>query len=197
MVTPAGSAHVTATVGIVGPSPPFCSPPPLSADEGPVRHWWWRAYLVGSLAVLGAYAVAPGGGLGRAWLFVGLNAAALAAIVLGLWVNRPERPLAWVALATGEGLLVWGDVLWYLHPALTGSAVPFPSLADAVFLAGYTVVAAGLALLLRRQGKGRDRVGLLDDEVLGRLDTDGSELAAGVDATATTLSVAVTAGPFV
>ncbi|MEU0296974.1 hypothetical protein ABZ136_33525, partial [Streptomyces microflavus] len=39
------------------------------------------------------------------------------------------------------------------------------------------------------------RVGVVEDPVLGRADTDGSELAAGVTAMATTLSVAVTAGP--
>jgi hypothetical protein len=38
-------------------------------------------------------------------------------------------------------------------------------------------------------------VGIADDPVLGRADTDGSQLAAGVTAAATTLSVAVTAGP--
>ncbi|GHA28607.1 hypothetical protein GCM10010372_30490 [Streptomyces tauricus] len=39
------------------------------------------------------------------------------------------------------------------------------------------------------------QVGVLDDAVYGRLDTDGSELAAGVSASATVLSVAVTDGP--
>jgi hypothetical protein len=38
-------------------------------------------------------------------------------------------------------------------------------------------------------------VGVLEDEVLGRCDTDGSELAAGIDADDTTLSIAVTDGP--
>lgn len=38
-------------------------------------------------------------------------------------------------------------------------------------------------------------VGVLDDPVLGRADTDGSQLAAAVSATATALSVTVTAGP--
>jgi hypothetical protein len=38
-------------------------------------------------------------------------------------------------------------------------------------------------------------VAVSDDPVLGRADTDGSQLAASVTATATTLSVAVTAGP--
>jgi hypothetical protein len=38
-------------------------------------------------------------------------------------------------------------------------------------------------------------VGVTDDPVLGRADTDGSELASGVSSTATSLSVAVTAGP--
>jgi len=39
------------------------------------------------------------------------------------------------------------------------------------------------------------RIGILDDEVLGRVDTDGSQLAAGVDEDDTTLSVTVTEGP--
>jgi hypothetical protein len=38
-------------------------------------------------------------------------------------------------------------------------------------------------------------VGVLDDPVLGRLDTDGSQLSAGVSATATSLQVQVTGGP--
>lgn len=38
-------------------------------------------------------------------------------------------------------------------------------------------------------------VGIVDDPVLGRADTDGSELAAGVDADDLTLSVAITDGP--
>lgn len=38
-------------------------------------------------------------------------------------------------------------------------------------------------------------VGVLDDPVLGRADTDGSSLASAATATATSLSVAVTAGP--
>lgn len=38
-------------------------------------------------------------------------------------------------------------------------------------------------------------VAILDDDILGRLDTDGSELDAGVTSVATSLSVDVTAGP--
>ncbi|MFB6811252.1 hypothetical protein [Streptomyces sp. NPDC056387] len=39
------------------------------------------------------------------------------------------------------------------------------------------------------------RVGTLDDALYGRADTDGSQLASGVSASATSLSVSVTAGP--
>ena len=38
-------------------------------------------------------------------------------------------------------------------------------------------------------------VGVVEDTVLGRPDTDGSELASGVSSSATSWSVAVTAGP--
>ena len=38
-------------------------------------------------------------------------------------------------------------------------------------------------------------VGVLEDPVLGRADTDGSELATAIGATDTTITVAVTSGP--
>ncbi|MDX2623859.1 hypothetical protein PV356_30850 [Streptomyces sp. WI03-5b] len=62
---------------------------------------------------------------------------------------------------------------------------------------GYTerIGAVEWSLAMNCAPAGPWTVGVLEDRVLGRADTDGSQLAAGVDASATSWSVAVTAGP--
>ena len=43
-----------------------------------------------------------------------------------------------------------------------GTALPFPSLADAVYMGVYTCTVAGLVLLIRRRNPGRDSASLVD-----------------------------------
>jgi len=73
-----------------------------------------------------------------------------AAIVVGLRRHRPPHPAPWVLLATGSLLLGVGNVTFtvYRHGA---GAVPFPSWADALVLAAYTVLAVALSVALRRR----------------------------------------------
>jgi len=50
-------------------------------------------------------------------------------------------------------------VLSYNYAALFGGALPYPSVADAVYLAGvYPCTVAGLLLLIRLRNPGRDWV---------------------------------------
>jgi diguanylate cyclase len=43
---------------------------------------------------------------------------------------------------------------------------PFPSLADAFYVGGYPVLAAGLLVLIRGRISGRDRAGLIDAAII-------------------------------
>jgi diguanylate cyclase (GGDEF)-like protein len=59
---------------------------------------------------------------------------------------------------------VAGDVLWNWYEAVGED--PFPSMADALYLAGYPFIALGLFLVIRRRLGGGDRGGVLDAAIL-------------------------------
>ena len=68
---------------------------------------------------------------------------------------------AWITLALGVGLQSVGDVTLSLltHP---GGTSPFPSAADAAYLAGYILIAMGLVGLVRSPHREHDRAAWID-----------------------------------
>jgi signal transduction histidine kinase len=123
----------------------------------------WRLYLgIGALAT-GVYHLLPDGP--RAVLNVVVGASAVAAIAAGTRWHRPGRRLAWWLVAAAQGLFVVGDALFSVNELVLGIE-PFPSLADALYLPGYPVLAAGLALLALSRSAGRDWAGLTDAAVI-------------------------------
>ncbi|HWT25105.1 MAG TPA: EAL domain-containing protein [Solirubrobacteraceae bacterium] len=91
-----------------------------------------------------------------------LGASSAAAIAVGVARHRPRAPIAWWLIALGQALFVCGDVLAYNYETLFGRALPFPSVADPLYLAMYPCLAGGLLVLARRRGSSRDRAGVLD-----------------------------------
>jgi diguanylate cyclase (GGDEF)-like protein len=81
------------------------------------------------------------------WLY---NAVFIAAAAACLWRGAAvpvERP-AWLAFGTGLGLWAAGDVYWTVE--ISGlESIPYPSAADALYLAGYVALYAGITLLVR------------------------------------------------
>jgi signal transduction histidine kinase len=123
----------------------------------------WGVYLgVGALAA-GGYQLLPDGP--GAVLNVAIAASAVAAIALGVVWHRPGGRLAWWLIAAAQGLFVVGDALFSVNELVLGIE-PFPSLADALYLPGYPVLAAGLALLARSRAARRDWAGLTDAAVI-------------------------------
>ena len=130
-------------------------------DKALMDRSWWRRYLVVSAAVTAGFFLLPTGGRGQAVVQVALNAGALAAIVGGVLAHRPEGRAAWWTLAVGEALYVAAGVVFFAYPPFAHAVLPFPSVADALYLGAYAVLAVGVALLARR-GAGRDPGGLID-----------------------------------
>jgi hypothetical protein len=93
-------------------------------------------------------------------LFPVLGFGAVAAILGGQALHRPPRPAPWLLLAAGVLLWTLGDVAYSAYELLQDE-VPFPSVADGLYLAGYLVVAGGLGLAVRRSGV-RDAVAWQD-----------------------------------
>ena len=85
--------------------------------------------------------------------------AALACTVRAVLVRR-ERT-AWVLVATG--LCVWlaGDLYWTFKLSKL-EEIPYPSFADALYVAGYPLLYAGIALLARSRLRNTDRTAWLD-----------------------------------
>jgi hypothetical protein len=113
----------------------------------------WRLYLGTGALATGAYYLLPEAA--GAVLNVVVGASAVAAIATGIRWHRPARRLAWWLIAAAQGLFVVGDALFSVNELVLGIE-PFPSLADAVYLPGYPVLAAGLALLALSRSTVRD-----------------------------------------
>jgi two-component system, cell cycle response regulator len=113
----------------------------------------WQAMLVAGLALLALRYVghvSPLGGTRRlyeTWVYEGLELLAALGCLARAVVVRAERS-AWLFIAASLLVTTSGDILfdfWY------GGNPPFPSAADAGYLAFYPLLYVGIVLLLRRR----------------------------------------------
>jgi diguanylate cyclase (GGDEF)-like protein/PAS domain S-box-containing protein len=125
----------------------------------------WAVYLALGVILCALYvAVPPLKGSGPLMNLIGLSP--VIAILVGVRRYRPAAKLAWLLLAAGSALFWLGDLYTYSYPLLLGADVPFPSPGDALYVAMYPVMMAGLLLLVRRRSAGSDRSGLIDGLIL-------------------------------
>ena len=82
----------------------------------------------------------------------------------GVLLNRPARPMPWLALGLGLGLVSVGDWTWSILDRLGES--PFPSFADVFYLGGEAIIVLGLLALNHQRNPRGDRAGLLDALIL-------------------------------
>jgi diguanylate cyclase (GGDEF)-like protein len=125
-----------------------------------------RAYLVmAPLAVLVAgYPFLPDG-LGRdlGYTAVGLVCAAVA--IVGLFRSVSGRRTGWMLVLGGFLGWVAGDVIYLVEQhVLELAAYPAPS--DAVYIASYGLLGAGLLVIVRRRGERGDIAAVLDAAIL-------------------------------
>jgi diguanylate cyclase (GGDEF)-like protein/PAS domain S-box-containing protein len=135
----------------------------------PLRGDWrsnvWAWYLTGTCALMGMYLFVPGlAGNGPLINFLGLSGAI--AIIAGIMIHKPRAKAAWWLFAAGLLFFVSGDLYTYSYPKLFGADVGFPSIGDALYLAVYPFLLAGLLLLIRRRNPKPDRSALIDSLIL-------------------------------
>jgi len=125
--------------------------------------WWW--YLGSMTALTVAYEfIPPFKGDAITINFIGLTSPV--AIGIGIWMHRPKARFAWLLLLAGQALYFAGDFYTYSYPQLLGGVVGFPSAGDAIYLAVYPVLVAGLLLLMRRRNPVPDRAAGIDALIL-------------------------------
>ncbi|MEU4167959.1 aminotransferase class I/II-fold pyridoxal phosphate-dependent enzyme [Streptomyces sp. NPDC026665] len=94
------------------------------------------------------------------WAVIGLGG--VAAMITGILVNRPGHRWPWVLLAAGLLAFAAGDSSYNVMESYFHFNNPFPSVADACYLAVYPLFAGGLYGLVRYRWPGHDLPSLLD-----------------------------------
>ncbi len=125
--------------------------------------WMWFAGAMALLTVL--YQLVPPF-KGQAAVINVIGVAAIAAIAIGVSLHKPRARLAWTLLFAGQFLYMTGDTYTYTLPQYFGVNVGFPSAGDAIYLAVYPLLVAGLLLLMRRRNPVADRAAGIDALIL-------------------------------
>ena len=119
------------------------------------------AVLVAGLTIV--YLTVPDA-LTPTWALIGLSS--VAAVCVGIRVNRPAHPWPWWALAAALLAFTAGDTYYNSLEAYYSAANPFPSPADVCYLATYPLFTVGLLGLVRHRVTERNLSGLLDALIL-------------------------------
>src|SRR4051794_7909396 len=123
-----------------------------------VRGRIWLLYVAAALATtVGYYASGQ-----TVWIFHVIGGSAAAAILIGVAIHRPQHKAPWILFALGQVFFVAGDVISYNYEKFFGTELPYPAISDALYLAVYPCLIAGILLIVRRRSAGRDRGGLID-----------------------------------
>ncbi|WP_037143424.1 putative bifunctional diguanylate cyclase/phosphodiesterase [Rhodococcoides fascians] len=107
---------------------------------------WWLFPAFGIVACA-VYLSMPAGTPSNT-LFVAVSVASVAAVVVGVAVNRPASMSGWILIAIGSGLWALGDATAFA--LATADSPPAITIVDIIYLAGYPVLASGLYLLVHR-----------------------------------------------
>lgn len=129
----------------------------------------WQGILsAGLLAVVGALLIAPG-----SLPLIGV----LSGVLLVVFVYRNMRNDAgpartpWMIIAVGAGLTTAGVVTRAVEGAITGVAYPFPSVADLLIIAGYSVFVFGTITFVRKRTREKRLEDWVDAVIVGLLVT--------------------------
>ena len=125
----------------------------------------WKVYLGAGLAV-GVAHFTVGSAFVQGALYLALALSGVVAGLVGVRRHRPDDRRPWYLFAAGLGVFLAGDLFFYFYKLIRHVDRPFPSVADAFYLASYPLLVAGLLLLLRRRSPGRDGTSLLDASIV-------------------------------
>jgi diguanylate cyclase (GGDEF)-like protein/PAS domain S-box-containing protein len=137
----------------------------LTGGPGSLHLHAWSAYLVAVTSLTTAYVTAHF--VGPHWLNSGpvfnlIGGSVVVALVVGARRNSRDRRLPWYLLALAQTFFVTGDVLAYNYTRFFGAPLPFPSIADAFYLAVYPLLVAGLVLMIRQRSEPRNGASVID-----------------------------------
>nr|BFD94304.1 hypothetical protein KitaXyl93_56640 [Kitasatospora sp. Xyl93] len=116
-------------------------------------------YLLWMVLFTGIYYVNPGQ---RIIWWTGIGLGGVAAIVVGVRLNRPAHARFWYVLALANLSFTVGEVVQAVQLDILHLPNPFPSVADGFYLAEYVLYAIGVLGFIRWRTARQDLAGLLD-----------------------------------
>lgn len=122
----------------------------------------WKVYLAVGLVLAIAQVVVAGDHVLAGASYVAVAATGPTAMVVGIRRRRRRGP--WLVMLAGVVVMVVGDVLWAWYEHIGQD--PFPSLADALYLPGYPLIAVSLLWMLRDNEAGSERESLIDATII-------------------------------
>src|ERR687889_2515713 len=121
----------------------------------------WLLYLLVGLLATGGYFLLPSVSVQNVFYnLVGFSS--VGAIVVGILMHHPTRPLQWYMLTFGMLMLNTGEVIFTYYENVLGIEAPFPSVADVFYLVAMPCFAAGLVLVHRNQVPEHQWANLID-----------------------------------
>jgi diguanylate cyclase (GGDEF)-like protein len=115
----------------------------------------WKAFGIAGLCATGFYFLLPGAGAKD----LGYSVVGVSSVVAVVWGAR-RRPTAerksWYSIALGILCFVLGDSVYDLYQFVLHRPTPFPSAADALYLAGYPFLIVGVVRLSRGHSRWSD-----------------------------------------
>ena len=121
----------------------------------------WLLYLLVGILATGGYFLLPSGSTQNVFYnLVGFSS--VGAVVVGVLMHQPTRPLQWYVLTFGMLILNIGEVIFTYYENVLGINAPFPSLADVFYLVAMPCFTAGLVLVHRSQVPGHQWANLID-----------------------------------
>jgi diguanylate cyclase (GGDEF)-like protein len=125
----------------------------------------WKYVLAAGLVAVAGYFALPD----AAWqdaLYSAIGTASVVCILVGIRVHRPSDRLAWYLLALGGLCLTLGDDVNNYYGLVLHETVPFPSVCDALYLAGYPFLFAGVLRLTRSPNRAYRREDYADSAIV-------------------------------
>ncbi len=129
------------------------------------RSTWKVVLLAGAVAVFGYFLLHGTAEHDAAYSAIGL--ASVGCVALGIRTWRPADLAGWLALAAGNLSFVLGDGVYGVYQFFLHRPTPFPSIADAFYLAGYPFLIVGVTRLTRDPTeRGRSRESFADAAIV-------------------------------
>ncbi|MFI5647299.1 putative bifunctional diguanylate cyclase/phosphodiesterase [Kitasatospora sp. NPDC051705] len=120
-------------------------------------------YLVWMVLFTGIYYANPSQ---RIIWWTGIGLGGVAAMVVGVRLNRPAHAMPWYLLALANLSFTAGEVVQAIQLNILHLDNPFPSVADVFYLAEFVLYAFGVLGFIRWRTAHQDRAGLLDALIL-------------------------------